>query len=205
MPLLGFLGFPPFAVECYVIYSFLSLFRYGRGWEQDSYELHDERKTSRRFRLITTLFLVLFYIISTRAIDRYTVDSTLPILDDFPALTANEREQLEGLGITTMDDLSYKSRTPEGYKRILGRLNFSPDRLDELVRQARLIGLKGLGIDHFLLLQEAGIDSVEELAKEDLEGMTEKLRNATSSHTKARQPTRPQIKLWIMEARRQSR
>ena len=33
MPLLGFLGFPPFAVECYVMYNTLSAFRAGRTWE----------------------------------------------------------------------------------------------------------------------------------------------------------------------------
>ncbi|MEW5723577.1 MAG: hypothetical protein AB1896_10760 [Thermodesulfobacteriota bacterium] len=35
MPLLGFGGFPPFAVECYVMAAALSLPRGGRGWRQE--------------------------------------------------------------------------------------------------------------------------------------------------------------------------
>ena len=33
MPVLGFLGFPPFALECYALVNFLSLLRGGRHWE----------------------------------------------------------------------------------------------------------------------------------------------------------------------------
>ena len=33
MPVLGFLGFPPFALECYALVNFLSLLRGGRNWE----------------------------------------------------------------------------------------------------------------------------------------------------------------------------
>lgn len=42
MPLAGFLGFPPFAVECYVTMSALSLLRGGRGWQAD-----DHRRVTR--------------------------------------------------------------------------------------------------------------------------------------------------------------
>ncbi|NIO03224.1 MAG: DUF4332 domain-containing protein [Proteobacteria bacterium] len=205
MPLLGFLGFPPFAVECYVIYNFISLFRHERGWEEDVYRLNLETRTSRRLRLITTLCLLLFYVLSTRAVDRYTIDSTLPILDDFSSLSADEKEQLEGLGVYTLDDLFYRARTPEAYKEIHDRLNFPQDRLDELIRKARVIGLKGLGINHFLLLEKAGIDSVEKLAKEEPEGLHRKLLGIETPSPSAKHPTRAQMKIWIMEARRQIR
>src|SRR4030042_6154272 len=39
MPFLGFLGFPPFAVEAYVMYNVVSLFRFGGGWEGSTYPL----------------------------------------------------------------------------------------------------------------------------------------------------------------------
>jgi hypothetical protein len=38
MPLAGYLGFPPFAVECYVFFASVSLLRGGRGWEADDYQ-----------------------------------------------------------------------------------------------------------------------------------------------------------------------
>ncbi len=202
MPLLGFLGFPPFAVECYVIYNFISLFRHNRGWEEDAYDLNREKKTTRWLRLITTLSILLFYILSTRAIDRYSVDSTLAILDDFPLITADEKRRLEALGIHTVDDLAYKARTPRGYKRVVEGLGIPEQRVDELVRQSRLIGLKGLGISHFLLLQKAGIDSVDTLAEEEPEGLLRKLSKVVELNPATRYPTRAQLKIWIREARR---
>jgi hypothetical protein len=33
MPLAGYLGFPPFAVECYAAMSSFSILRGGRGWQ----------------------------------------------------------------------------------------------------------------------------------------------------------------------------
>lgn len=42
MPLAGYLGFPPFAVECYVAMSSLSLLRGGRGWQAG-----DHRRATR--------------------------------------------------------------------------------------------------------------------------------------------------------------
>ena len=189
MPLLGFLGFPPFAVECYVIYNFISLFRHKRGWGQDVYRIHSKEKTSRGLRLITALSILVFYVVSTRAIDRYTVQSTLPVLADFPYLTEEERHGLKGLGIYMVADLLYHTRTQEKRERVLGMLNVPPGRMAELIRQARLIDLKGLGIDHFLLLEEVEIDSVAKIARETPEGLYEKLAGVKTSGPTARPPT----------------
>jgi len=37
MPLAGYLGFAPFAVECYVFFASISILRGGRGWESTDY------------------------------------------------------------------------------------------------------------------------------------------------------------------------
>jgi hypothetical protein len=37
MPLAGYGGFPPFAVECYVFFASVSLLRGGRGWEAEDH------------------------------------------------------------------------------------------------------------------------------------------------------------------------
>jgi hypothetical protein len=76
--------------------------------------------------------------------------------------------------------------------------------LEELLRQARLIDLKGLGMNYFLLLQQAGIDSVEMLAQEEPGGIQAKLVGVAGANPGTRCPTWAQIKIWIMEARRRS-
>jgi hypothetical protein len=202
MPVLGFLGFPPFAVECYIIYNFISLWRHKRGWEQDVFMIHPARKTSRSLKVVTAVCLVLFYVMCTKAIDRYTIHSTMILLDDFPPLTTVEREKMGKLGIETVDDLLWRTRTPEATKRMLADLQLTPDRLADVIRQAVLADLKGLGADHFVLLKKVGVDSVAGLAREVPEGLHEKLVNLEEWSAIARPPTRAEVKLWIMEARR---
>ncbi|MBW2057654.1 MAG: DUF4332 domain-containing protein [Deltaproteobacteria bacterium] len=204
MPLLGFLGFPPFAVECYVIYNFISLFRHKRGWEQDSYMVNREKKVSRGLKLATACGIFLFYLLSTQAIDRYTVRSTLATVEDFPGLTKEEREQLEGAGIHTADELVHRACSPDYYGRGSMRLGLSPDRLAELVGKARLIELKGLGVENFLLLEKVGVDSVESLARQDPDELYEMLLRAGRQESAARSPSRAEVKIWILAARSRS-
>ena len=47
MPVLGFLGFPPFALECYALVNFLSLLRGGRNWELTAAENRERRGLPR--------------------------------------------------------------------------------------------------------------------------------------------------------------
>jgi len=71
MPVLGFLGFPPFTVECYVMYNFLTLLRRKGGWTQDDYT--KTGKTSPVFISLSLLLLILIFILVSRSIDFYTV------------------------------------------------------------------------------------------------------------------------------------
>jgi hypothetical protein len=146
--------------------------------------------------------MVLFYVISTTAIDRHTIHSTLAVWDDFPHLTPAEREQLEAMDIRTVDDLLWETRTSARYHRVLDQLRVSPDRLEELIGQARMIDLKGLGIRSFLLLQRAGIDSVGLLAQQDPGRLYGNLLDLKDDST-GPLPTRAKIKLWVLAARRQ--
>ena len=75
MPVLGFLGFPPFAVECYVMMNFINLFRGGRSWEKDA------PLPRISFKLPWAFFLLLhlsFYAFVFHQIDLHTVRSYLP-------------------------------------------------------------------------------------------------------------------------------
>ncbi|MFH1673654.1 MAG: hypothetical protein ABIF87_09575 [Pseudomonadota bacterium] len=75
MPLAGFLGFPPFAVECYVMFGFISLFRNKRGWEEKDHNLFPDRKTSMWIKVFAVLLVAAFYWYMFGAIDHYTVMS----------------------------------------------------------------------------------------------------------------------------------
>ncbi len=75
MPVLGFLGFPPFAVECYVMMNFINLFRGGRSWERGA------PRPRVSFHVPWWAFLVLHLAFDAyvfRQIDLHTVVSYLP-------------------------------------------------------------------------------------------------------------------------------
>lgn len=84
MPLAGFLGFPPFAVECFVMYNFISLFRFKRNWDKESYLRAPDRKISRYLLLALAVIIISFYVLAFRSLDRYTVKSYIPPFTEIP-------------------------------------------------------------------------------------------------------------------------
>ena len=75
MPLAGFLGFPPFAVESFVFYNFISLFRFKRNWDKDSYRIAHDKKLSTKLFLVVAIIFLAFYVLAFHALDVYTVKS----------------------------------------------------------------------------------------------------------------------------------
>lgn len=75
MPMAGFLGFPLFAVECYVMYNFISLFRFHRSWDKVNCLLYPQKRLPFKLILITSIVALLFYIAAFQSIDYFTVSS----------------------------------------------------------------------------------------------------------------------------------
>jgi hypothetical protein len=75
MPILGFFGFPPFAVECYIMLNTVSLLRQGHSWQEPS-------KLTTRSRpvlaILIGLVLVTFCLFVFHQIDVHTVASWRP-------------------------------------------------------------------------------------------------------------------------------
>jgi hypothetical protein len=75
MPLLGFFGFPPFAVACYVMMSAVSLLRQGRGWQDPTLSVSQPRPT---VTFVVYGLLFLFCLFAFHQIDLYTVATWRP-------------------------------------------------------------------------------------------------------------------------------
>ncbi len=71
MPVAGYLGFPPFAVECYVMYNFVSLLRENKGWEAGNVEV--QKKTDAYLVFGSVAIIALYAYIMFQAIDQKTV------------------------------------------------------------------------------------------------------------------------------------
>ena len=199
MPFLGFLGFPPFAVQAYVIYNFISLFRFGRGWEESTDRLNPERRTRSLTTVLTAILIGSFYVLIFRAIDFKTVDSYYPRLKDAYWIEPQYREELPKVGIATLDELLSKTRERKERDELALRLLIPKEELIHWIEKAQLVRLKGLGIENLRLLEGVGIHSISALAKEDPEILYDKIGQAFQGGVS---PRKTKIRIWVREARK---
>ncbi len=73
MPLAGFGGFPPFAVECYVFFATVSILRGGRGWERDDHDRMTRQPAPRWVIWLLGLAALGFDVLMLRLIDLYLI------------------------------------------------------------------------------------------------------------------------------------
>jgi hypothetical protein len=199
MPILGFLGFPPFAIQAYVMYNFISLFRFGRGWEESTYRLHFEKKTRPLTIILTAIFIVSFTILIFSAIDLKTVDSYETRLQNAYWIEPQYRKELPRVGIATLDDLILKTRDKKERDELALRLLIPKEKLIHWVEKAQLVQLKGLGIENLLLLEKIGIHSVAALASEDPEKLHKRIEQVYQGRSILK---KTKIRIWIKEARK---
>jgi len=198
MPFLGFLGFPPFAVQAYVMYNFISLFRSKRGWEESTYRLNMEKKTRSLTSVLTAILIGSFSVLIFRAIDATTVDSYYPRLEDAYWIEPQYQKELPKVGISTLEDLKSRTRSKKETDELALRLLIPKEMLIQWVEKAYLVQLKGLGVENLRLLQGVGINSISSLAKED----PEKLYDKIEQDFPGRAPQKAKIRIWVREARR---
>ncbi|OGP88309.1 MAG: hypothetical protein A2157_02625 [Deltaproteobacteria bacterium RBG_16_47_11] len=202
MPFLGFLGFPPFAVQAYVMYNFISLFRSGRGWEESTYCLNPGKKTRRLTMILTAILIASFSVFIFRAIDPNTVDSYYSRLEDAYWIEPQYRRELPKVGIATFDDLLSKTKDKKEMDELALRLLIPKELLIQWVEKARLVQLKGLGVENLRLLEKVGIDSISALAKEDPEILYDKIEQVSRERVP---PQKAKIRIWVREAQKKVR
>jgi hypothetical protein len=75
MPILGFLGFPPFAVECYVMLNTVSLLHQGRDWQTS---IKPSAKPRLGRAVAAGIAVIVFCLFAFHQIDMHTVLSSRP-------------------------------------------------------------------------------------------------------------------------------
>ena len=201
MPLLGFLGFPPFAVQAYVMYNFISLLRSKRGWEESTHRLNREKRTRPLTSVLTVILIGSFSILIFRQIDAKTVDSYYSRLEDAYWIEPQYQKELPKVGIATLEDLESKTRDRKETDELALRLLVPKELLIQWVEKAYLVQLKGLGVENLRLLEGVGIDSISALAKED----PERLYGKIEQDLPGRVPRKAKIRIWVREARKMVR
>ncbi len=111
-------------------------------------------------------------------------------------------EKLRAAGIATTDQLLAKGGTPEGRKELAEKTGISEKLILEWVNHVDLFRIKGIGEEYADLLEEAGVDTVMELARRNPENLYKKLQEVNAEKKLVRRlPTLQQVKAWVEQAK----
>ena len=156
MPVLGFLGFPPFAVECLVVLRFLGA-------------LGDQmpRDDRVRSRIAAAVLGPLAVVAMFAAVDRVTVDSFYRTTAEMSSLPAGDRARLVIGGLTSPELLVRRLRTAEDRAYWSRRTGIDAATLAAHHETARLVLHRGIGDARAAQLATLGIRRVEDLDGHD--------------------------------------
>jgi hypothetical protein len=188
MPVLGFLGFPPFALECYALVNFLSLLRGGRNWELTASENRACHGLPAYGLAASVVLLPIAMLVGVSAAGNTVASIAMPVDYCF------QRE----LGEAGVNALRARNAT-EG--NLFLKLTDRPPEIDpglyEGMRKIVSLGeFKGMGIQNALALDALKITRLEELAQENPAELIRKLRE------QGRRVRLEEAKIWIREAAR---
>lgn len=199
----GFLGFIPFALECYAMTAFIYLLRNKYGWESDTWAVKRASLCSRPVRILLVLGGVCFCCAVFKGIDLITVDSGRSYVKDMPIIPHTYRERLERCGVIMARDLLRLKDDTHGQQRTRACVAATPVELAYWIKAAEMVMLKGMGTRNFQILSRAGITDVETLAQQDAPVLRMNLEKlCRNDNQKDRIPDEAKIRVWITAARR---
>lgn len=110
--------------------------------------------------------------------------------------------KLVDLGIKDSDQLLEKAKSPEGRKEMAGKLGIDAKQVLELANRADLIRIKGVAGAFSDMLENAGVDTVKELATRVPENLQSKLAEINEKmKLSQRTPTVDMVADWVKQAK----
>jgi hypothetical protein len=192
MPLLGFFGFPVFALDCFVVYQALVLARVA---VPDDWAPAGRRLRIKSGRTIAAAAAaVVFSFAALLGMDRWNTDSVRPQLADLWVIGGEARASLAG---TKFDDVFALARARPA--ELARTAEVAEDTAEDWIRAARLATLRGIGTRNAELLWRAGIQSMDKLADSDPAVLSRRLRGMTD---RPRAATPAKVRVWVRAARR---
>jgi predicted flap endonuclease-1-like 5' DNA nuclease len=115
-------------------------------------------------------------------------------------------EKLHGANIQTTEDLLTAGRTPGDRERLSAASGISTGMLMEWINHADLMRLKGVGSEYADLLEDAGVDSVVELARRNAKNLAAAMADFNTAKERVRVvPSEAVVAEWIAEAKTMGR
>jgi predicted flap endonuclease-1-like 5' DNA nuclease len=111
-------------------------------------------------------------------------------------------DKLEEAGIGNAEALLDQGATPKGRKEIAEKSGISDSLILEWVNHVDLYRIRGVGSEYADLLEEAGVDTVPELAQRKAENLLEKMTAINAEKKLVRRlPVLSQVQSWVDQAK----
>jgi len=125
-----------------------------------------------------------------------------PSVMDIEGIGKEYAEKLNENKIQTIDDLLEAGATPDGRKQLSEMTGISSKLVLEWVNLADLFRIKGVGEEYADLLEEAGVDTVVELATRKPENLHKKMGEVNEAKKIVRKlPSLSMVEGWVKEAK----
>lgn len=110
---------------------------------------------------------------------------------------------LKMIGISTTETLLEKGKTPQGRQEIADKSGITKTLILEWVNLADLFRIKGVGEEYSDLLEEAGVDTVVELAQRNPMNLYQSVVDVNQKKNLVRKlPTQDQVSDWVKQAKK---
>lgn len=124
-------------------------------------------------------------------------------LTDMEGIGPAYAQKLESAGVQTIQSLLKQGATPKGRSSIAEITGISESLVLKWVNHADLFRIRGVGEEYADLLEQAGVDTVVELAQRKAENLFQKMTTINQSKQLVRKlPTEAQVKDWIDQAKK---
>jgi len=125
---------------------------------------------------------------------------------DVEGIGAVYAQKLAAIGIKTTNKLLKMGATPQDREELAQKTGIDGGLLLEWINHADLFRIKGVGEEYSDLLEEAGVDTVPELAQRNPENLFAAIKKTNQEKRLVRQlPSQRQVTDWVQQAKSMER
>jgi predicted flap endonuclease-1-like 5' DNA nuclease len=123
-------------------------------------------------------------------------------IEDIEGIGVSFGAKLKAAGVSSVEGLLKLGSSPAGRKQLEEKTGIEHKLILEWVNLADLYRIKGIGAEYSDLLEEAGVDTVAELAQRNPENLFATLQAKNEEKKLVRRlPTQKQVEVWVAEAK----
>ena len=122
-------------------------------------------------------------------------------ITEIKGMSADMADKLKAKNIKDTEGLLAAAGKAADRRLLAKELGVEASQLLEYVNRADLVRLKGVGAQYSNLLEDAGVDSVKELARRKAENLHAKMMEIAASSGVKRAPRLDEVEAWIAEAK----